>query len=211
MNKISKIVVRIIFFGVLISWGSVLSAETLIKDIIPASELIKALQQGGHIIYMRHGPTDHTQKDQNRQDFKNCLEQRNLSEEGRQLVKRIGASFKTLNITFDHVLSSPYCRCKDTAALAFGDYRIVPDLAFSISKDREESQKLGERLYQMMMETQSRRRNNAFVGHTSNLMDGLGIWPKPEGVIVVFKKHHNQLVYKGMIKPDEWFENREHE
>ena len=56
----------------------------------------------------------------------------------------------------------------------------------------------------MMLNSKVSTKNSVFVGHTSNLRDGLGIWPKPEGVIAIFKKRGNSLVFKGVIKPDDW-------
>ena len=86
--------------------------------------------------------------------------------------------------------------------------KIEHDLRFSLTKGSEESKQLGQRLYEMMMATEVSGVNEVFVGHTSNLMQGLGIWPKPEGVITVFQKKNDGLVYKGMIKPGQWFSLR---
>jgi len=185
-------------------WIPLAHSHEISSEILPATELIKVLQSGGHIIYMRHGPTDHTQNDEDRHNLEDCSSQRNLSEEGREQVKQIGLAMSALQIPFGEVFSSPYCRCKDTARLAFGQFQVEPDLHFSISKDEQESKHLGERLYAMMMNSEAGLNNVVFVGHTSNLRDGLGVWPKPEGVVVVFQKQKNKLVYKGIIKPDEW-------
>lgn len=173
-------------------------------EILPAPELIKTLQAGGNIIYMRHGSTNHDQKDLDRQNLKDCSRQRNLSAEGKELSKRIGRAIRTLGIPVGQVLSSPYCRCKDTARMAFGHFQIEPELIFSISKNSKQSKQLGERLYTLMMNSKPGSDNIVFVGHTSNLKDGLGVWPKPEGVVVVFKKQDDRIIYKGMITPDEW-------
>lgn len=93
-------------------------------------------------------------------------------------------------------------RCKDTAELAFGKLNIEMDLQFSISKSEDESRALGNRLRSLMLEADSSNGNTVFVGHTSNLRDGLGIWPKPEGVVVVFEKLNEEIIFKGMITPD---------
>jgi len=185
-------------------WVPLAVAGNVPEDVLPVSDLIRALQSGGYIIYMRHGLTDHIQRDKDNQDFDDCSEQRNLSEDGRNEVQQIGRRMHALGIPIGAVFSSPYCRCKDTARLAFGRFHIEPDLRFSISKDEEESKRLGERLYTMMMNSEPGSDNAVFVGHTSNLRDGLGIWPKPEGVLVVFQKLEDGLVYKGMITPDAW-------
>ena len=185
-------------------WSALIHAETVTQSLLSTAELFKALQSGGHIIYMRHGPTLHTQKDTDRISLDDCSKQRNLSTQGQELAKKIGQSIRTLKIPLGEVLSSPYCRCKETAQLTFGHFEIEPKLAFSISKNKEESVQLGKYLYTMMINSQVGSKNVVFVGHTSNLKDGLGVWPKPEGVIVVFKKQNDQLLYRGMITPDKW-------
>ena len=185
-------------------WFSLATAQPVSSEILSTPDLIKALQSGGHIIYMRHGISDLSQNDKDRHDLNDCSRQRNLSAAGREQVTRIGRAIKALEIPLGKVFSSPYCRCKDTAALLFGDFQIETDLAFSMTKDKEESKKLGERLYNMMMDSEAGANNAVLVGHTSNLRDGLGIWPKPEGVIVVFQKKENGIIFKGMIKPDQW-------
>ena len=52
-----------------------------------------------------------------------CKTQRNLNDVGIAQSKKIGALFKNNNIKVDTVLSSQWCRCKDTAFHAFGDYK----------------------------------------------------------------------------------------
>jgi broad specificity phosphatase PhoE len=49
-----------------------------------------------------------------------CASQRNLSEEGRAHARRTGEALRRHGISFDRVLTSPWCRCKDTARLAVG-------------------------------------------------------------------------------------------
>ena len=48
-------------------------AAPVASEVLTTPELIKALQSGGHIIYMRHGPTDHLQKDKDRHNLKDGL------------------------------------------------------------------------------------------------------------------------------------------
>ena len=168
------------------------------------AELVEALQAGGKIVYLRHAATDHSSKDVDRKDLQDCSKQRNLSAIGRQQAEDIGAAIKALKIPVGDVISSPYCRCKDTAQLALGKFTVNPDLQFSISKDRDESRRLGERLRQMMLEADSAMGNAFFVGHTSNLRDGLGVWPKPEGVAVIFARQDGKISFMGIIKPDDW-------
>lgn len=179
-------------------------AKNINSETLSAPALIKSLQSGGYIIYMRHGPTDHNQKDKSRDNLNDCSLQRNLSNKGRELTKKIGSIIRAHKIPLGEVSSSPYCRCKDTAMLTFGKYNVESKLQFSISKDKEESKQLGQQLHSMMLNYKTNNYNRVFVGHTSNLRDGLGVWPKPEGVMVIFKKQKNKIIYKGMIRPKEW-------
>lgn len=57
-----------------------------------------------------------------------CGTQRNLSEEGREQARRTGAWFKERKLQPTRVLSSPWCRCIDTATLAFATPRVWPAL-----------------------------------------------------------------------------------
>jgi len=187
----------------LIVFPTILHAASAPSESSTAS-LIRELQSGGHIIYMRHAPTAHDQKDSLDRSFDDCSTQRNLSVEGRSTAAAIGRAVERLAIPIGNVYSSPYCRCIDTAQLAFKRFSVEHDLQFSMSKDTQESQLLGERLKAMMLKAPVGTDNTVFVGHTSNLREGLGVWPKPEGVWNVFKNTGTEIVYKGMIKPDEW-------
>lgn len=53
-----------------------------------------------------------------------CSTQRNLDERGRAQAARLGEAFRQHGIEVGRVLSSPRCRCLDTARLAFG--RVEP-------------------------------------------------------------------------------------
>ena len=48
-----------------------------------------------------------------------------------------------------------------------------------------------------MLASNDVRTNTVYVGHTANLKDGLGVWPKPEGVMAIFKKQGNKIIFKG--------------
>ena len=52
--------------------------------------------------------------------LEDCSTQRNLDENGRAQAARIGAEFRRNAIEVGRVLSSPRCRCLDTARLVFG-------------------------------------------------------------------------------------------
>jgi len=80
------------------------------------------LRQPGHVAFMRHSDAPGFGGYGDPPGFKleDCATQRNLSEEGRAHARRTGEAFRKLGVVFDRVLSSPWCRCKETALLAIG-------------------------------------------------------------------------------------------
>jgi len=54
--------------------------------------------------------------------FDDCSTQRNLSDEGRAQAGRLGAAFRASGVPVGAVLSSRWCRCRDTATIAFDRY-----------------------------------------------------------------------------------------
>lgn len=192
--------------SVFLLFGNYAFADVETPETLSETALVQALKSGNHIIYMRHGLT--TRKDKNRDksliDLTHCETQRNLTEAGKSQVKLIGSMVKSLNIPIGKVKSSPYCRAKDTAKAVFGDFDVDDNLKFSIAMENKESDMLGKYLLEAMLASHDEKRNTVFVGHTANLKDGLGIWPKPEGVMVILKKEGGKIIFKGMIKPDYW-------
>lgn len=79
-----------------------------------------ALRAGGHVVLMRHALTDPGIGDPAGFTLADCASQRNLSAQGREHARRIGAAFRQRAVPVDAVLSSHWCRCVDTATLAFG-------------------------------------------------------------------------------------------
>ena len=77
------------------------------------------LRTGGVVIALRHALAPGT-FDPPGFKLGDCSTQRNLSEEGREQARRIGAWMRQQKLTPAAVRSSPWCRCVDTATLAFG-------------------------------------------------------------------------------------------
>jgi phosphohistidine phosphatase SixA len=77
------------------------------------------LRDGGHVVLLRHANAPGTGEPANF-DIANCATQRNLSDRGRQQARRIGALFAARAAPVEVVMSSNFCRCLETARLAFG-------------------------------------------------------------------------------------------
>ena len=86
-----------------------------------SENVVKFLKEGKKIVFIRHALAPGN-GDPNNFDIKDCSTQRNLNDEGRAQSKRIRNFFEKNNIKIDKVLSSEWCRCKDTAKIAFGKF-----------------------------------------------------------------------------------------
>jgi phosphohistidine phosphatase SixA len=78
------------------------------------------IKTGGHVVLMRHAITTPGVGDPAGMRLDDCATQRNLVDTGRKHARQIGAAFRARSIPVDRVLSSPWCRCIETAELAFG-------------------------------------------------------------------------------------------
>ena len=92
------------------------------NNVFADEKILTSLQEGNKIIFIRHAiapgngdPSDF--------EIDNCSTQRNLDKNGIEQSKRIGFFFKKNQIKIDKVLSSEWCRCKDTAKYAFKNFK----------------------------------------------------------------------------------------
>lgn len=171
----------------------------------PLSAVLPDLRRGGYVIYMRHGITDTTKGDAEGGDIARCETQRNLSDAGRAQEAAAGKGIRALRIPIGAVWSSPYCRCKDTATLAFGHYDVAPDLHFAMGASNDDRQRLSAALRERLGTVPAPGTNTAIVSHSANLREAAGIWPKPEGVAYIFKPLGNgRFEPVAKVLADEW-------
>ncbi len=88
-------------------------------DIAGAGEAAAwtALHAGRHVALMRHTDAPGGAGDPPGFRLDDCATQRNLSARGRADALRIGARLRAEGIAVERILSSPWCRCMDTATL----------------------------------------------------------------------------------------------
>ena len=126
------------------------AADAQDKPTANLSSVLGELRQGGFVIYFRHTATDAVGAPDAQADLTRCETQRTLSAKGRAQAAEIGAAIKTLGIPIGTVTTSPFCRTKDTAQLAFGRYTVDNDLYFVISADARETKRLTDSLRRML-------------------------------------------------------------
>jgi broad specificity phosphatase PhoE len=94
---------------------------------LPA-DLHAALREGGCVLLMRHAQTEPGIGDPPGWRLDACSTQRNLSPEGRLQARRLGETLQQAAVRIGPVRSSAWCRCIDTATLAFGSTQTWPVL-----------------------------------------------------------------------------------
>ena len=105
----------------------IISLLTIIFSLISfhtqASDLNwKPAQDGDKIILIRHAKAPGG-GDPEGFKIEDCKTQRNLDIMGINQAKKIGKLFTEKKVKIDKVLSSQWCRCKDTAKYAFGKFK----------------------------------------------------------------------------------------
>ena len=110
----------------------IISLLTIIFSLISfhthASDLNwKPAQDGDKIILIRHAKAPGG-GDPEGFKIEDCKTQRNLDMMGINQAKKIGKLFREKKVKIDQVLSSQWCRCKDTAKYAFKNYFEFPAL-----------------------------------------------------------------------------------
>ena len=114
----SKILLKKMFKNIIKHFIFFLITITSFSNVYSEEKLIDDLKKGEKIIFIRHAIAPGSGDPEN---FKlnDCSTQRNLDSQGIEQSKKIGQFFSKNKIPIDKVLSSEWCRCKDTAKYAF--------------------------------------------------------------------------------------------
>jgi len=182
------------------------------QELVPrldAGPLIDALRTGGYTILVRHMATQAFNPDLTTFDPDDCTTQRNLSDLGRRQAEQMGEAFRTLGIKVGEVLSSPYCRCMDTGALAFGAEAVETSstLLVGASKPGTGRNDPGIAIRELLDTAPEAGTNTVLIAHSVTLLYAFGLTSRPEGIAHVFRPSGLGLGrpdYIGMVKPEDW-------
>ena len=163
----------------------ILNISSTLADWQPAKE-------GNKIILIRHSIAPGS-GDPSGFQIKDCKTQRNLSKEGIDQSKKIGKLFKINQIKIDQVLSSQWCRCKDTAKYAFKEYKEFSELNSTFqSSDVEKAKKQIKRLKYFVKNWNGNGGNLILVTHYIIITSLTDAVPR-SGDIVITDKNFNVL------------------
>jgi len=184
-------------------------ANAEFKDILSGAELLRALKEGGHIIYFRHAQTtkDYADQADPNLDLNNCETQRKLSDVGEKQAKDIGAAFTAKSIPVGDVITSDYCRAWKTADLAFGKHQKNSKLNFLPFEDYTDAQveEMKNNVMPLLTAVPASGKNTVIVGHDDIFEAATGIYPDPQGMAYILKpdgKGSFEIVAN--LLPDEW-------
>ena len=167
--------------------------------------LIEKMRDGGLVIYWRHALTDHSRRDSDLSDMDRCETQRNLNGPGRQQARAVGEAFERHGIPVGTVLSSTFCRNRDTAELAFGRYESVDDL-FNLPAVRDPARQewlvtsLRERL---ATPPEDAALNTVIVGHNLNLRAAANVFIDEGGIALFEPLGGNRFRHLGSLRPED--------
>ena len=187
---------RVVIFALFLGFCS--TAEIVAAD--EAAGAWKALRAGGHVALMRHADAPGGAGDPPGFRVDDCATQRNLSEKGRVDAAKIGERLKQEGIVFEKILSSPWCRCRDTASLlnlgpveaeaTFGNVVVL--------RDQREALTAGARALVAKWNGPS---NLIVVTHGANIAALTTLWPA-SGEIVVVRADSGSVVPVGRLMLD---------
>mgnify|MGYP001423993103 CR=1 FL=1 len=154
-------------------------------------KLLNQLEDGGKLIFIRHAYAPGN-GDPNNFNLNDCSTQRNLNNEGRKQAKHIGKFFEENNIKIYKVLSSEWCRCKETAKIAFKNFSTNNFLnSFYSSKYSKNKDKQIMALNDYIRNFQSDK-NLILITHYVLISEVLDYAPS-SGEIVVSDKNFNMI------------------
>jgi phosphohistidine phosphatase SixA len=118
--------------------GAALAAPFALRAA-PTRDLEARLRSGGMVLLMRHASTEGGAGDPPGYRLADCATQRNLSEAGRAEARHAGERIRAMRVPIERVYTSPWCRCRETALLAFGRAEDWEPLGSFFDRPDEES------------------------------------------------------------------------
>jgi phosphohistidine phosphatase SixA len=142
------------------------------------------LKQGGQVVLIRHGVTTPGVGDPPGFKLDDCSTQRNLTDAGRQEARRVGAELRERGIAVARVLSSPWCRCIETARIAFG---VEPQQDATLANLFEHGQNRERQLegFRKLVAAAPKQGNLMLVTHGSTTAAFTGISPATAEMVIV--------------------------
>ena len=161
------------------------------SNLYSNENLIDELKAGEKIIFIRHALAPGS-GDPINFDLNDCSTQRNLNIEGIEQSKRIGSFFAKNKIPVDQVLSSEWCRCKDTAKYAFKKYKTFDALNSFFSEKFQKNRGSQMLNLSIFLKKWGDKKNLVLVTHYVVILE-ITNQPVSSGEIVILDKNLNLI------------------
>ena len=178
-----------------------LSALSSVARAADAADGVWAkLRSGGHVALIRHARAPGF-GDPAQVVIGDCSTQRNLSDEGRDQARRIGAKFRANGIAAARVVTSQWCRCRETAALlGLGDPADLPPLnSFFADRSTADAQTAATKDW---LAARDLSQAHVLVTHQVNITALTGVVPASGEIVVVRVGADGAVTPAGRIPTD---------
>ncbi|HEY0824560.1 MAG TPA: histidine phosphatase family protein [Ramlibacter sp.] len=186
-----RAILQCVLVGAAVPWRAIAQS---------ADGLWPLLQAGGQVVLVRHALTEPGVGDPPGFRLGACGTQRNLSEQGRADARRLGAVLRERRVPVARVLSSPWCRCRETARLIFGrEGEVEPSLGNLFGRRELEAQQVAE-LRKLVRRAEG---GNLFmVTHGSTTHALTGVSPGTGEMVVLTPQAGGGFRVAGRLAPD---------
>jgi broad specificity phosphatase PhoE len=181
-----------------IAWVAALLAAVAPVPAPADDEAVWArLRAGGQVVLLRHASTTPGVGDPAGFRLDDCASQRNLSEAGRAEARRLGAAFRARAIPVAQVLSSPWCRCLETARLAFGTAEVWEPLSSLFASRARQAEQT--RAFRALAGEPRTDGNVILVTHGANIVTFVGVSPAQGEMVIVAPQGGGSFTLTGRI------------
>jgi broad specificity phosphatase PhoE len=156
------------------------------------------LAAGGQVVLIRHTITAPGVGDPPGMRLDDCATQRNLADDGRRHARQIGEALRARAVRVDRLVSSPWCRCIETAELAFGG---TPDLAPALGNlfGRPENRAQQVRELSALVGEWRSAGNLVLVSHGSTISALTGVSPGTGEMVIVTPEGDGRFTVAGTL------------
>ena len=161
----------------------ILISLTFSNQVFSEDKILESLKDGGKIIFIRHALAPGG-GDPEYFDILNCNTQRNLNEVGREQAKQIGNFFNKEKIPIREVISSEWCRCKETASIAFSEYKTEKFLNSFFSEKFKKNKNLQIKNLRSYIDKWDKKKNLIFVTHYVVILEILDYAPSSGEIVI---------------------------
>jgi len=165
---------------------------------IASDALWEKLKAGGQVVLMRHAITTPGVGDPPGMRLDECATQRNLTDEGRRHARRTGEAFRSRGATVERLLSSPWCRCLETARLAFGIEAQKLDALSNLFGRPENRARQVDELDALIGKWQGKG-NLVLVSHGSTIAALTGVSPEPAEMVIATPRSGGKFAIAGRL------------